>query len=314
MVGKPDRTVVGLAIAFVVFVSAGFFLPSWAVSLVIVSLARGLVALGLLVQFRAGLVSFGQALFFGVGGYAVGLASVKLRVTDVVLLLLVGAAAATVLGAALGFLMRRYREIFFAMLSLAFSMLFYGLLVKTETLGSTDGFNIATPTLFGSRFSAPITRTLLHALTVTVAAGTAAGVHWYLGTTLGRLATALRDNEVRVEYLGYSAARAIHGQYILGAALAGGAGALTAMAVGHIDPSMAYWTTSGELVFVTILSGTGSVFAPFLGSLVFGLIQTFALQYASQIWQMLLGAALLLIILFFPGGLWSSFERRRVQA
>ncbi|OLB95267.1 MAG: hypothetical protein AUH30_15560 [Candidatus Rokubacteria bacterium 13_1_40CM_68_15] len=310
----PDRTVVALVMAFVVLVAAGFFLPSWAVSLLVVSLARGIVALGLMVQFRSGLVSFGQALFFAVGGYAVGLIALKLRVTDVILLPLVGVAAATLLGVALGFLMRRYREIFFAMLSLGFSMLFYGLLVKTETLGSTDGFNVPTPTVFGLRLSVLATRTLLYDLTVASAVGVALGVHWYLGTILGRLDTALRDNEVRVEYLGYAPARVIHVQYVLGAALAGGAGALTALAVGHIDPSMAYWTTSGELVFVTILSGTGSVIAPFLGSLVFGLIQTFALQYAPSIWQMILGVALLAIILYFPGGLWSALERSRVRA
>ena len=136
-----DRTGAALAGAFVVFVAAGFFLPSWAVSLVILSLARGIVALGLVVQFRSGLVSFGQALFFAIGGYAVGLAGLKLRLTDMIVLTVIGVAAATLLGAGLGFLMRRYREIFFAMLSLGFSMLFYGLLVKTETLGSTDGFD-----------------------------------------------------------------------------------------------------------------------------------------------------------------------------
>ena len=201
-----------LGVALVALLLAGLVLPSWAVSLLIVSLARGLVALGLMVQFRSGLVSFGQALFFAVGGYAVGLVGLKLKVTDVALLVLVGGASATVLAGALGFLMRRYREIFFAMLSLAFSMLFYGLLVKTETLGSTDGFNIATPTWLGHRFSSTVTRTLLYSLTVAVAAAAALGVHWFLGTTLGRLAVALRDNEVRVEYLGYSAARAIHGQ------------------------------------------------------------------------------------------------------
>jgi branched-chain amino acid transport system permease protein len=86
------------------------------------------------------------------------------------------------------------------------------------------------------------------------------------------------------------------------------------LTIGHVDPSMAYWTTSGELVFVAILSGTGSVVAPFLGSLVFGLIQTLALQHAPHVWQMLLGAALLAIILCLPGGLWSLFERARVRA
>jgi len=101
---------------------------------------------------------------------------------------------------------------------------------------------------------------------------------------------------------------------VLGGAAAGVAGAFTALAVGHIDPSMAYWTTSGELVFITILSGTASVLAPFLGSVVFSLIQTYALQYAPQVWQMVLGAALLLIILYVPGGLWSALERRATRA
>ena len=85
---------------------------------------------------------------------------------------------------------------------------------------------------------------------------------------------------------------------------------LTALAVGHIDPEMAYWTTSGGFVFVTILAGTGSVIAPFLGSLLFEIVRSFAIVYTPETWQLMLGVALLLTILFFPGGLWSLFERR----
>src|SRR6266542_2201748 len=104
---QPDRTVAARVVAFGLLVAAGFVLPSLAVSLVIVALARGLVAVGLMVQFRSGLVSFGQALFFAVGGYAIGLAAIKLRVTDMIVLPLAGAAAGALLGGALGFLMRR---------------------------------------------------------------------------------------------------------------------------------------------------------------------------------------------------------------
>ncbi len=310
---RPDRTTAGLVAVVAVLAGVGFALPSWALTLTLLSLARGLVVLGLLVQFRAGLMSFGQALFFAVGGYAVGLGWLKFRLTDALLLVLLGTAAATLLAGFLGYLMRRYRDIFFAMLSLAFSMLFYGLLVKTESLGSTDGFNIPRPTWLGYRLSAEAARVWLYLLTCATALGAALGVRWYLDTLQGRLTTAIRDNEVRVEYLGYSVARALHVQYVLGAALAGAAGAFSALAIGHVDPSMAYWTTSGELVFVAILSGTGSVAAPFLGCLVFGLLQTLALQHAPQIWQMLLGGALLAIILCLPGGLWSFFERGRLR-
>ncbi len=77
---------------------------------------------------------------------------------------------------------------------------------------------------------------------------------------------------------------------------------------------MAYWTTSGEFVFVAILSGTGSVLAPFLGSLVFEIIRTFAYEYSPNTWQMVLGIAMLLVIVFLPAGLWSMFARRAARA
>jgi len=81
--------------------------------------------------------------------------------------------------------------------------------------------------------------------------------------------------------------------------------------VGHIDPDMAYWTTSGEFIFIIILAGTGSVVAPFLGAGIFGIIHTLAYDLSPNSWQMTLGIALLLVIFFLPEGLWSLFKRRR---
>ena len=93
---------------------------------------------------------------------------------------------------------------------------------------------------------------------------------------MGHLTTAIRDNEIRVEYLGYPVRRAIHVKYVFAAMLAGAGGALVALAVGHIDPDMTYWTTSGEFVFITILAGPGSVLAPFLGAAIFEALRTYA--------------------------------------
>jgi branched-chain amino acid transport system permease protein len=86
---------------------------------------------------------------------------------------------------------------------------------------------------------------------------------------------------------------------------------IAATTVGHIDPEMAYWTTSGEFIFITILAGTGSVIAPFLGALIFGIIQTVAFNISPNTWQMVLGASLLAVIVFLPNGLWSLFRRRK---
>ena len=153
-------------------------------------------------------------------------------------------------------------------------MILYGLLVKSEALGSTDGFNILPSTLFGIRPGAEWVRYAVLVSAAAVALVAALLVHRYLGTPLGRLAPAIKDNEIRVEYMGASARRAVHVKYVIAGGLAGVGGALAATAVGHIDPEMAYWTTSGEFIFIAILAGTGNVIAPFVGALIYGAIHT----------------------------------------
>jgi len=84
--------------------------------------------------------------------------------------------------------------------------------------------------------------------------------------------------------------------------------------VGHIDPNMAFWTTSGEFIFITILGGIGSVLAPFLGALVFGVIHTLAFSNSPNTWQLLIGSTLIFVILLLPDGLWSLTSKfKRVK-
>jgi ABC-type branched-subunit amino acid transport system permease subunit len=306
-----DATTRGILIAFGALALLSPFVPVWAIFHVTIVLGKAMVVLGLLILWRTGLMSFGQALYYGIGGYAVGLAQLNLGLHDVFLLVALGILAAAVIAVVLGLLVTQYREIFFAMLSLAFSMMLYGTLVKSETLGSTDGFAVAEPRFAGFAPSAAEAKYGLCLLAIAVAALGAWVVHRYLASTMGHLTTAIRDNEIRVEYLGYPVRRAILVKYVLAAALSGAGGALVALAVGHIDPEMAYWTTSGEFVFVTILSGAGSVLAPFVGSALFEVLRTYATDYAPYSWQMVLGICLLALILFLPDGVWSLFRRRR---
>src|SRR5204863_9033512 len=255
--------------------------------------------------------SFGQALFYCLGAYAAGALGRFFGVSDIFVEMLVGGVLSAATAFVLGFLLARYRGIFFGLLSLALSMILYGLLVKTEALGSTDGFNIAPSTLFGWRPGADWVRYAVLVSAAAVAAIAALLVHRYLQTPLGRLAPAIKDNEIRVEYMGASARRAVHVKYVIAGGLAGVGGALAATTVGHIDPEMAYWTTSGEFIFITILAGTGNVIAPFLGALVFGVIQTVAFGISPNTWQMVLGGSLLVVIVFLPNGLWSLFRGRK---
>ena len=315
--GAGSITRIWTIVLAAVLVPAAFampWLPQWIMPFVTTAVAKGLVVLGLMVIWRAGLVSFGQALYYAVGGYTVGLLGVYAGVTDICLAVVLAGLAGGLVAALTGTLLARYREIFFAMLSLAFSMILYGVLVKSEALGSTDGIPLKRPTLFGQALE-PSTRLLVvYVMTMVTALASGLFMRVYLRSTTGALLEPIRDNEIRVEYLGASVRATIYGMLVLAGILAGLGGALTALAVGHIDPTMAYWTMSGSFVFATVLAGTGSVLAPFLGALLFEIIRVVALQYFPEYWQIILGSALLLIILYLPGGIWSLFERKRLEA
>jgi len=304
-----DKTVVGLTIAFLALLFADFFMAEWMRFMGLQSLSRGIVALGLLVLWRTGLVSFGHALYFGFGAYAAAMLTL-VGYHDAFLLVLAGTLVSGLLAFLLGFLLRRYRGIFFALLNMAFSMILYGVIVKTEELGSTDGFSVLAPTFFGYAPEGEAVQTTLFLFTLVFTYLITVGVHLYLKTTLGGMSMAVRENEIRVEYLGYSAEKVIHVKYVFSGLVAGFGGAIMALAIGQVDPdSMANWTVSGEFVFITILSGIGNVAATFIGAFVFELIRTYAFEYAPQFWQFILGGSLLAIIMFLPDGIWSLVSR-----
>jgi ABC-type branched-subunit amino acid transport system permease subunit len=312
---KRDRTLPILIAVSVILLAIGPFLPRWGMFLINVSLCYGIVVLGMMLLMRTGVVSFGHGLYYCLGAYAAGTLDQVLRISDMAVMLIAAVVVTALASAAIGLLLRKYRDIFFAMLSLAFSMILYGLLVKTSSLGSSDGFNIAATKIAGITVAGTsVERYVRYALTVVFACFAGIFMHKYLNSHMGRLAEAIRDNELRVEYMGASVRNVIHVNYIISAALAGIGGALAAIAVGHIDPEMAYWTTSGEFVFVGILSGTGSILAPFLGAFIFETIRSFAYEYSPNTWQMALGITMLVVIMFLPGGLWSLFTRRRKAA
>lgn len=312
---KFDRTVAALTLIMAAVLILTALLPNWVRDLATVSLCYGVVVLGMLLLVRTGLVSFGHGLYYCLGAYAAGALEPLFGITEMAIMIASSIVLTTVVSAILGLLLRKYRDIFFAMLSLAFSMILYGLLVKTSSLGSTDGFNVSATTLFGINIAGTTyERYLIFALTVVISWICALVVHRYLKSHRGRLAEAIRDNELRVEYMGASVANTIHLHYVMSAVLAGLGGTLMAVSIGHIDPEMAYWTTSGEFVFITILSGTSSVLAPFLGATIFESIRSFAYEYSPNTWQMALGITMLLVIMFLPGGLWSLFRRVRKGA
>ena len=303
------RTAAIAAASLVLLLAAGWLAPRWLVSLGTLALANGLVSMGILLLMRSGVVPFGQGLVFAAGGYAAALLFNKAGITDVLLLTAAGGIAAVLLAAPFAPLLARYRGIFFAMLTLALSMVLYGLLVKTEVLGGSDGFNISRPTLFGRKAPDGLSQLLLWSVTATITCVLTALVRLYCDSQRGLLSLAVRENELRVEYLGMSVTNLVAWNYVLAAFLGGTGGALGVLALGHIDPNFSYWTTSGEFVFVAILAGYHSAVAILAASFVLELVRSFSSAYFPNTWQFALGLFLLLVIRFLPDGLGSLADR-----
>ncbi|MEP1793094.1 branched-chain amino acid ABC transporter permease [Parasphingorhabdus sp.] len=311
MTSKFDRTEVGLLIALPILILMAFVLPKWVVNYVQVSLGTGLVALGVMIQMRAGLVSFGQGLYFCVGGYAAGMGAKFFGISDLFLLLAFGIIAAFVMSGAVGFLLRRYREIFYAMLSLAISMILFGVLSSTEELGSTDGFNLPSATYLGWAPEGDTNRLTLYTLTCVIVIACAIVLNRFLKSPVGYVNEAIRENELRVEYLGTSAHVAVHITYVMAAVVSSIGGVLWALALGHVDPEMTNWTTSGQFVFVSILSGTGNIAAPLIGTFLLEILRVYAVEISPNTWQMILGTVMLLTIIFLPKGLWALLGSKK---
>jgi branched-chain amino acid transport system permease protein len=306
-----SRTVLTGVVLAAALLAVGRLLPSWLAFLVTMAAAQGLVSLGIVLLMRSGVVSFGQGLVFAAGGYTAAILFGKLGVTDALLLTLLGGLVAALVAAPFAWLIARYRGIFFAMLSLALSMVLYGLLLKSQTLGGSDGFNMGRPTLFGVRPADDWSTYASYALTVTLSSVVAIAMRVYFDSTRGLVALAARDNEIRVEYLGSSVQSLIATNVVIAAFLGGMGGALTVMALGHVEPDFSYWTRSGDFVFVAILAGHHSVIAAFVASTALEVVRSFSSAYFPNSWQLALGLFLLAVIRFLPRGIGSLWEARR---
>lgn len=292
---------------------AGALLPRWLQFMFTMALANGLVSLGIVLLMRGGVVAFGQGLMSALGGYAAALVFLYWGWQDALLLPLLGGLVACVITAPFGPLLARYRGIFFSMLTLAMSMVGYGVLVKTDSLGGSDGFNMGRVTLLGQPLADGHVSTVLLSVTWGFAVVSGVLAKLYFSSTRGLVTQAIRDNELRVEYMGASVANTMAINFSLAAFLGGMGGALAVMALGHIDPNFSYWTTSGEFVFVAILAGSQSVLAVMLSSVVLEMVRSFSSAYFPSTWQLALGLFLLLVIRFLPDGLGSLWANKKAK-
>jgi branched-chain amino acid transport system permease protein len=280
------------------------------VTLVLPAFAYAIALLGFNLLFgTTGLLSFGHALFVAIGAYAAAVMTSKLGVRSFELIVVVAGAIAVIGAIPVALLAVRYVRIFFGILTLAFGMLFHSFLFKFYHLtGGDTGIRVLRPTLLGQDWKELDKTAFL------------IGPFYYaclmLAIVLGFAMWPIRENARKAEYLGVRVRLFRLIAFLISAFYGAIGGAILAINTGQADPELAYWTHSGELVFMTVLGGFASFFGPLIGAFTFIFLKS-ELMGATQYWRFFLGATLALIVIAFPrglmglaGDLWKKAVRR----
>jgi ABC-type branched-subunit amino acid transport system permease subunit len=315
---RIDWTIAALLAVAIVATLCAAAVPNWIRYLGQLSISTALASVGVMILLRAGLLSFGQGLFYFVGGYAVALMNRYGGITDAFAVVSVAAVAAGLVGAILGLLLARYRGIFFSMLTLAVSMVMFSIATKVRLFGGSDGLNIGMMSYLGYRPRGADAQWSGFVFCIWVWTGLAAATYVFLRSRFGALIRAVADNEIRVEYLGYSVKKVVWVAYVVAGVLAGAGGALAGLSARHVDPQFAYWTTAGDFIFVVLLSGQASVLSPAFGAFFLEILRSYASALFPDQWQSAFGVMMLAIVLFLPEGLdrlvalaWSAARRTK---
>jgi branched-chain amino acid transport system permease protein len=311
---RNTRLLPPVALGIVALVAVAYLVPFMRFVLTI-ALAKALAVMGILLLLRAGQVSFGHALYIATSAYTVAFMGQVAGLGDLLILLPLGLLASGVLGLVVGLFVTRYREIFFGMLNLAFSMVFYSVLEKAYHITKgTDGIRVGQPSVAFMMLPREQYEWVMFATAISLVLAAGLFCHRYLQSPAGQALSAIKTRETRLEFAGLSARHALLLAYVLSAALAGAGGAIIAMTTRHVTPLLGYWTLSGELVFAAILGGTGSVLGPVLGAVAFESVRVYAAAAFPNAWQMIMGVALLALILFASRGVWGIYEDAMARA
>ena len=310
------RGPVALGLAAVTILALPLVAPVYHVLLMLPFMAYAVILLGLNLLFGyTGLVSFGHALFMGIGAYTGAVLTTHLGVRSLEVILLASAVLGALVAAPVGALCVRYVKIYFGMLTLAFGMLFYTFLLKFYRLtGGDEGIRVLRPSLLGFDLAAVSKTDYLagayyyYSVAVLVLA---ALLMWRIvHSPFGLCLRTVRDNPAKAEALGISIVRYRWYAFVISAVYAAVGGALLGPPIGNVDPTLAYWTHSGNIVFMTLLGGFASFFGPVLGAFVFIFLQDTVMSVVPY-WRLIFGAILAFLVIFAPGGLMGLFAGRR---
>jgi branched-chain amino acid transport system permease protein len=265
-----------------------------------------------------GLVSFGHAAYFGIGGYVVGILYFHFAAKDLFLGIVPGTnqflitlfAAMIVSGFAalvLGALSLRTTALQFIMITLAFAQMVFFLFISLKVYGGDDGLIVRRRNLL---FNLDMADDTTYYFVCLITAGLYFGFLWRLvGSRFGLVLGGIRQNERRLAAIGISTYRYKLVAFVIAGVGAGLAGALMANFSKFVSPDMLHWSRSGELMIMVILGGGATLFGPALGAVILVGLETVLTAWTEH-WQVILGPILVLIALFTKGGVLSLLESR----
>jgi branched-chain amino acid transport system permease protein len=290
-----------LAIVLAALALAPLFLSEWLTVFVTEMLIMALFALAFNLLFGfTGLLSFGHAAYFSLGAYTTAMILIKVT-PSIPLAFLVGFLVATFAAWIIGYLCVRLDEIYFAMLTLAFGMMIHTIIWQWDSLtGGADGLvGIPRPQFLFFNLS---DNTPYYYFTLIVVVICAAILWLIINSPFGLTLKSIRENHERVEYLGINMKRYRLISFVISGFFCGVAGALFAPFEKAISPGIAFWTKSAEPVFMSLLGGMNIFFGPVAGAAIFMYLKEIISGY-TEYWMFPLGAILILIVIFLPGGI-----------
>ncbi|MFY9695437.1 MAG: branched-chain amino acid ABC transporter permease [Xanthobacteraceae bacterium] len=276
--------------------------------------ALGAMALNLLLGFT-GSMSFGQAAYFGLGGYGTGLALVYVTNSTVAAVILgtaLGGAAAFIVGP----LIMHRRGIYFAMITVAVGQIFYFVAERWNGLtGGEDGLTgfSRQPIHFGS-VVVSLTAVPFYYFVLFFFAIGAAVMGILLNAPLGHTWVAIRENRRRASFLGIHVERYVWASFAIAGLFAGLAGALNALQNNFISPANLYWVESGNFVIMAVLGGMRSFWGPLIGSIILFGIQDYVSTYFPNNWEIFIGVLFIIVVIFFPNGVLGIIRQRTKSA
>ena len=313
MIGAINRAVRAHPVLafFLFFAVFPFLMPYRALATQV--LIFGLFALGFnLLYGYTGLLSFGHAAYYGLGAYGTGIALAKLGVKSLWLALGMGFGLAGLGGLVIGSFCLRRRGIYFAMLTLAFSQLLYFIAFHAATwTGGDDGLRgIPLHPLGIGPLTVSLDSSIAFYYFVFVLVGVAvAGLQRILNSPFGAILQAIRENSDRAAACGYDISRIKLLSFVFSALFAGLAGALEALRLNVVPVESLYWTTSGQVVIMTLLGGAGTFFGPFVGALTYLVLEDRVAVFTES-WPLVIGLVFMMFVLFLPKGIWGTLLSR----